>query len=174
MTPCVPCGQNTFSGTPDEVIIAYGQGKSVVEYLLTNYDEAKMAELIRTQADTLDIDEALEEAYGFGLYELDTQWRASVGLQPSPPPPVRPTRESLPPPTARPAGPVQAPAVVQPEQPASVPDQVEREERDKTPQATPGCGLTPSQEPGPLDPALPLLFAGGLGLLLVNRWKGPA
>jgi hypothetical protein len=168
--------QNTFSGSPDEVIIAYGQGKSVVEYLLTNYDEAKMAELIRAQADTLDIDEALEETYGFNLYELDTQWRASVGLQPSPPPPVRPTRESLPPPTARPAGPVQAPVAVRPEQPESVREESApgQEERDETPRATPGCGLAPSRGPVPLDPALPLVFAGGLGLLLVNRWKGPA
>ncbi len=160
--------QNTFSGTPDDVILAYGQGKSVVEYLLTNYEEAQMAELISSLSNTLDIDEALQETYGFNLYQLDTQWRASVGLQPSPPPPVRATRELLPPPTARaPVGIVQAtrPPVRQETPP------VQQETEAPAGQTAPGCGRPASQQLALADPALPLLLVGGMGLWFVNRRK---
>ncbi len=159
--------QNTFSGTPGEVIVAYGQGKSVVEYLLDNYGEDKMAVLMETLADTLDIDEALQQTYGFTFYDLDTEWRNSVGLEASPPPPTRETRQRLAPPTARPIKPVQAPSgVVQ----QATPTPTEARGAGQQEQSTPGCGA--STRPGMADPALPLLFAGGVGLLWVNRRKG--
>ena len=169
--------QNTFSGTPDEVIVAYGQGKSVVEYLLDNHGEDKMAVLMATLADTLDIDEALQQTYGFTFYDLDTEWRKSVGLEASPPPPTRETRQRLAPPTARPIKPVQAPSgVIQQPTPTPIgvtggtePGVEEATEGPNSPQqSTPGCGASRGFQGA--DPALPLLVLGGLGLVW-GSWR---
>lgn len=72
----------TFSGSPGEVILSYGQGKSVVEYLISTYGDDKMAGLIQNLKRTFDIDKALELTYGFNLYGLDTDWRKSLGVEP--------------------------------------------------------------------------------------------
>ena len=76
----------TFSGSPGEVILSYGQGKSVVEYLISTYGDKKMAELIQNLKRTFDVDKALELTYGFDLYGLDTDWRKSLGVDPLPSP----------------------------------------------------------------------------------------
>ncbi|HLF04196.1 MAG TPA: peptidase MA family metallohydrolase [Dehalococcoidia bacterium] len=83
-----------FGGTPEDIIIAYGHSSSVVEYLITTHGEAKIAEVMRALKTTLDIDRALEQVYGFDQYGLDSAWRKSMGLQPSPP------RQTAQPPTA--------------------------------------------------------------------------
>ena len=76
--------QETFSGTPDDIIIAYGQGESVVEFMLSAHGTEKMAELISALKSTFDIDRALEEVYGFDQHGLDTEWRLWLGLEPLP------------------------------------------------------------------------------------------
>ena len=78
--------QRTFSGEPNDIIIAYGQGQSVVNFLINGFGPAKMAELFRVLQKTLDIDLALEQVYGFDQYGLDTEWRKVIGLEPLPPP----------------------------------------------------------------------------------------
>jgi hypothetical protein len=94
--------QATFSGTPEEIIIAYGQGKSVVEYMLAAYGTEKMAELIDALKQTFDIDKALEQVYGFNQYGLDSEWRISLGVEPLPPSEA-PQSQVLPTPTPTPA-----------------------------------------------------------------------
>ncbi len=100
------------SGSGEDIIRAYGQGLSVVEYLIDNFGESKVAELMDEIQRSLDIDEALENVYGFDQYGLDTQWRISNGLQPLPEPEERSSIRDLlptvtpsptPPPTATPA-----------------------------------------------------------------------
>ena len=78
--------QTTFGGTPDDIIIAYGQGRSVVQYMISRYGEGSIAELFAAIRVTLDIDEALEQVYGFDQHGLDSLWRNAVGLEPLPPP----------------------------------------------------------------------------------------
>ena len=75
-----------FGGTPEDIIIAYGQGRSVVFYMINTYGEERMAALFPVLRRTLDIDNALLEVYGFDQYGLDTAWRESLGLEPLPPP----------------------------------------------------------------------------------------
>ena len=77
-----------FGGTPEDIIIAYGQGRSVVFYMINNYGEERMASLFPVLQRTLDIDQALLEVYGMDQYGLDTAWRESIGLEPLPPPNV--------------------------------------------------------------------------------------
>ena len=75
-----------FGGEPDDIVIAYGQGRSVVQYMIARYGESKIAELMRVLQDTLDIDMALERVYGFDQHGLDSEWRLALGLEPLPPP----------------------------------------------------------------------------------------
>ena len=78
--------QGTFSGTPDDIVIGYAHGESVVTFLILNYGEAKMAELMQAITRTLDMDKALQQVYGMDQYELDSAWRQALGLEPLPRP----------------------------------------------------------------------------------------
>ena len=78
--------QGSVSGTPDDIIIAYGQGKSVVKHMIETHSPEKIGQLMKTLQKTLDIDLALEQVYGFDQYGLDSEWRLTVGLEPLPPP----------------------------------------------------------------------------------------
>lgn len=77
---------NSFGGTPEDIIIAYGQGRSVVQYMIDSYGEARMAALFPVLQRTLDIDQALLEVYGMDQFGLDSAWREWLGLEPLPPP----------------------------------------------------------------------------------------
>jgi len=79
----LPLSRLRFSrGSGEDIVRAYGQGLSVVEYLVDNFGESKIAELMAEIQGSLDIDEALEAVYGFNQYGLDTAWRLSKGLNP--------------------------------------------------------------------------------------------
>ena len=78
--------QASFGGTPDDIIIAYGQARSVVRYLISQYGEDKITELFAAIGNTLDIDSAMVRVYGFDQHGLDSMWRQTVGLEPLPPP----------------------------------------------------------------------------------------
>ncbi len=78
--------QGSFGGSPEDILIAYGQGRSVVNYLIARYGVDKIPELFRTVRQTLDIDAALLRTYGFDQYGLDSEWRTALGLEPLPSP----------------------------------------------------------------------------------------
>ena len=80
--------QDSFGGTPDDIIIAYGQGRAVVSFMITRYGPEKIAQLFQALQRTLDIDAALEEVYGLDQFGLDTEWRLAIGIEPLPPPEV--------------------------------------------------------------------------------------
>ncbi|MSQ07660.1 MAG: hypothetical protein EXR46_10880 [Dehalococcoidia bacterium] len=86
-----------FNGTPDDIIIAYGHSSSVVQYLIDTHGENKIAEVMRAMRTSLNVnvDEALQQVYGFDQYGVDSAWRGSKGLQPLPP------RQTAEPPTLR-------------------------------------------------------------------------
>ena len=78
--------QNVFSGSPEDIIIAYGQGQSVVTFLIDRFGPGTIAEVFRALQRTLNIDTALEEVYGLDQYGIDSEWRKAIGLDPLPPP----------------------------------------------------------------------------------------
>ena len=78
--------QGAFGGTPEDIIIAYGQGRSVVRYMIREYGEPRMAELFQALQRTPDIDRALLEVYGMDQFGLDSAWRESLGLDALPSP----------------------------------------------------------------------------------------
>ena len=77
---------HSFGGEPEDILIGYGHGKSVVSYLIARFGEEKMADLMARfrQGDTAD--EALMNVYGFDQHGLDSEWRLAIGLDPLPSP----------------------------------------------------------------------------------------
>ena len=77
---------SAFGGTPEDIIIAYGQARSVVLYMINTYGNERMAALFPVLQRTLNIDQALLEVYGLDQFGLDSAWRESLGLEPLPSP----------------------------------------------------------------------------------------
>ena len=78
--------QSTFSGEPEDIIIAYGQGKSVVSFMVDRWGEDKISKLFEAVRQTNDIDAALLMVYGLDQYGIDTAWRETMGMEALPPP----------------------------------------------------------------------------------------
>ena len=84
----------SYSGTPQEIIYAYGHGESVVTFMVMEYGQEKMAELMKAITRTLDIDSALMQVYGLDQHGIDSAWRLELGLEPLPKP-IEPNRRPL-------------------------------------------------------------------------------
>lgn len=144
---------NTFSGSPEDIIVAYGQGTSVVYHMIDWEGEAKMAELMAALGETRDIGKALEQVYGFDVRGLDARWREDIGLAPLPTPDAdvtvvpTPTPTSLPPlvlPTPSDSGdrvargPASLPGPTRAETPAPAPTNTPTQEGVAGPASQPG------------------------------------
>jgi len=65
-----------FSAYADEAVLSYAQSYSLVEFLISNYGQSKMLELLNTFKEGSGYDEALEKVYGFDMDGLDSSWRS--------------------------------------------------------------------------------------------------
>lgn len=81
-----------FSAYSEKVYLSYAQSYSLVEYLLNNYGQDKMLDLLALLKQGSTYDEALTEVYGFDVDGLDARWRATLTRPVVPVP-----RTSLPP-----------------------------------------------------------------------------
>ena len=165
--------KDTFGGTPDDIIIAYGQGRSVVNFLINRQGEEKIADLFVALRQTLDIDLALDRVYGFDQHGLDSAWREAIGIDPLPSP--EELQRQLEEPDAEPLAPAQDPA----EEPTAVAKSTPRPEPTLSPEpspvaslgddveqpASPGGCNAPSQGAVPLGLGMLLLLGAPLGLL---------
>ena len=80
--------RETFSGTPRDIMIGYGQGESVVQFMIDEYGTKKIASLMTNIQSAFDIDSALESSHGFNQYGLDSLWREHMELPQLPDPDV--------------------------------------------------------------------------------------
>ncbi|HEY87061.1 MAG TPA: peptidase MA domain-containing protein [Dehalococcoidia bacterium] len=64
-----------FSAYTEESLLAYAQSYSLVKFLITNYGQGKMLELLNTFSQGSSYDAALEKVYDFDTEGLDTLWR---------------------------------------------------------------------------------------------------
>jgi len=64
-----------FSADAEESYLSYAQSYSLVEFLISNYGQVKMLELLNTFREGSSCDGALERVYGFDMDGLDTLWR---------------------------------------------------------------------------------------------------
>lgn len=71
-----------FSELPEKANLSYSQSYSVVKFLIENYGQQKMTDLLTALRDAKPIDTALLEVYGFDTDGLDSAWRESVGAAP--------------------------------------------------------------------------------------------
>jgi len=67
-----------FSAYSDRASLAYAQSYSLVEYLLDNYGQGSMLELLTILKNGSTYDGALTEVYGFDIDGLDARWRATL------------------------------------------------------------------------------------------------
>ena len=188
-------------GDPEDVIIFYGQARSIVEYMIVAYGPAAMRELLAVFREGVDMDEAIEQVYGISRIELENDWREIVGAPMYVPPErdsARPTPiarrtlglysltpqagetvsaiESTPTPEPPTPTPIPEPTPVPTEPPA-----VAKLEPTPTPEAeqaaatesggSSGCGLPADKTLGLSDVTMPLFALGLVGLALRRRRK---
>ncbi len=67
-----------FSAYTDKARLSYAESYSLVKYLLDNYGQDKMLDLLTVLKQGSTYDEALTEVYGFDINGLDTRWRATL------------------------------------------------------------------------------------------------
>ena len=67
-----------FSAYADKARLSYAQSYSLVEYLLDNYGQDRMLDLLTLFKQGNTYDEALTEVYGFDIAGLDALWRATL------------------------------------------------------------------------------------------------
>ena len=67
-----------FSAESDKAYLSYAQSYSLVAYLLDNYGQDKMLELLTLLREGNTYDEALSRVYGFDIEGLDARWRATL------------------------------------------------------------------------------------------------
>lgn len=145
----------SYSGTPSDIVYAYAHGESVVTFMVLEYGEGKMTELMRTLTRTLDIDAALMQVYGFDQYGLDSAWREAIGLEPLPRPEEaqnHPLLRDLPQATIAPVlAPTFAPPAVTP---ATPPEAVAPATEQQPTPAPPVAGEPAAEEPAVLEPSV--------------------
>ena len=69
-------------GNPEDVIIFYGQARSIVRMMIDVFGPERMNQLMAELKSGTDMDEALLEVYGVDRAELDTAWRRAIGAEP--------------------------------------------------------------------------------------------
>jgi hypothetical protein len=67
-----------FSAYSEKARLSYAQSYSLVEYLLDDYGQDKMLDLLTLLKQGSTYDEALTEVYGFDIDGLDAHWRATL------------------------------------------------------------------------------------------------
>ncbi len=67
-----------FSAYSEKARLSYAQSYSLVEYLLDNYGQDRMLDLLALLKHGSTYDEALTEVYGFDIDGLDARWRGTL------------------------------------------------------------------------------------------------
>ena len=66
-------------GNPDDLIIFYGQSRSIVEFMIERFGADRMTELMATMKQGIGTPEAIERVYGITQIELENLWRDKIG-----------------------------------------------------------------------------------------------
>ena len=66
-------------GNPEDVIIFYGQARSIVQYMVVEYGADKMGELMATMKAGTNVDDSIQKVYGVSRVELENLWRDTLG-----------------------------------------------------------------------------------------------
>jgi hypothetical protein len=83
----------TVPGKPEDVILMYGEARSVVAYMVNTYGANPLQQLFAGMRAGMPIDDALTAAYGFDRTGLEREWRESIN---APALEATPSRSALP------------------------------------------------------------------------------
>ncbi len=72
---------SSFPLDPDQAYLSYAESHSSVTYIVEELGEAELAELIAIFRDEVSYDEAVEQALGMSVEELDADWKAWLGYE---------------------------------------------------------------------------------------------
>jgi len=67
-----------FSADPGKAYLSYAESYSLVDYLLANYGQVEMLNLLTLLKQGNTYDEALTQVYGFDIDGLDARWRGTL------------------------------------------------------------------------------------------------
>jgi len=70
-----------FSTEREKALLSYAQSYSLVKYLMDNYGQHRMLDLLALLKEGATYDEALTEVYGFDIDGLDANWQATLTSQ---------------------------------------------------------------------------------------------
>lgn len=154
----------TVPGKPEDVILMYGEARSVVAYMVDTYGAGLLQKLLEGMRAGLGIDDALTAAYGFDRTGLEAEWRVSIG---APALVATPSRSALP--TAIPRPTLVPFGVATPTASAPSPQFVDPPLPSPTPARSGGCGRSYGHAPIDIAGPATLLL---LGLLAYGsrRW----
>jgi hypothetical protein len=153
-------------GDPEDVIIFYGQARSIVEFMIARYGPEKMAELMAAHKRDKSTEVAIQEVYGLDIVELENLWRRAISAPSYVPPEeggVRPTPAPLraflpysltPQPEAETIGDrSDEPTPTPTPEPTATPTPAPPTTVPPTATPAPAAAAPPAEEPGPEEPA---------------------
>ena len=71
---------NRFPGNPNLTLVAYGQSKSFVEFLINNFPEGSMIKLMKEISNKKSIEDSFISSFGVSLDDLEIQWKKDLGI----------------------------------------------------------------------------------------------
>jgi hypothetical protein len=71
-----------FSEDPGKADLSYSESYNLVNFLVKQYGQDKMTELLKMLRDGSTVDEALKAIYSFDIEGFEDAWRASIGAKP--------------------------------------------------------------------------------------------
>ena len=69
---------NRFPGNPNLTLVAYGQSKSFIEFLIKNYPKENMKNLMKEISNRKSINESFISSYGKNLNDLEDEWKDTL------------------------------------------------------------------------------------------------
>ena len=69
---------NRFPGNPNLTLVAYGQSKSFIEFLVKEYPKENMKNLMKEISGRKSIDDSFISSYGKNLNELENEWKSTL------------------------------------------------------------------------------------------------
>ena len=69
----------TMPGNPEDIILYYGQSKSMIEYLINIYGTESMKAVLATMKSGRNVDDAFQAIYGKSKEDMENEWREYIG-----------------------------------------------------------------------------------------------
>ena len=157
--------RRAIPGDPEDVIIFYGEAKSLIRFMIDRFGTEKMTELMATLKSGRTVDDAIEKVYEVTKLELENLWRESIGaplLRPSEGPRARPTAAPRAPllPYSLTPQPQASTVGATDETPTPEPEAIPSEGPTETPALEPEPTATPTAVPTPTPKPEPVPVEG--------------